>query len=306
MASRAHPTPTPPYTALSYAWGNECRLLPIQVGQESSSIIGVRNNLESFLRLQESIISYPTYFWVDAICINQALDDERTHQVQLMKRIYSRATNVYIWFGPAADDSDIAMEFVALRSTRPLRRKAQGYRPLWTCRTGKALANLCERPYWRRMWIVQEIIHAQRLKVWCGKKSFDWEAIESLYLNMKTLEDSHWSAHHEFVIRLLQSSAAVMVWQRAHWRHPDTPKPRLETLLEIFRDWKCTDIRDKVYALTGMASIQTAIVPDYSLSIEQIFHAVVGKAHYGDDFHTTFAQVLGISHRNLQLPNQGL
>jgi hypothetical protein len=86
------------------------------------------------------------------------------------------------------------------------------------------------------MWIIQEIIHADKITVWCGKKGFEWSIFERLYLNLKTLEDTGWFAHHAFVMNVLQSSACVMVWQRAHWRHPETPTPSLQMLIEVFHD----------------------------------------------------------------------
>lgn len=44
------------------------------------------------------------YFWVDAICINQADLEERSAQVQIMPQIYSQASCVIVWLG---DDSQM-------------------------------------------------------------------------------------------------------------------------------------------------------------------------------------------------------
>lgn len=40
------------------------------------------------------------YLWVDALCINQQDPQEKTHQVQLMGKIYSLAESVLVWLGP--------------------------------------------------------------------------------------------------------------------------------------------------------------------------------------------------------------
>jgi hypothetical protein len=157
------------------------------------------------------------------------------------------------------------------------------------------------------MWIIQEIISAERLTVWCGKNRFEWGMLESLYLTLKTFEDTGWFAHHDYVMGVLQSSACVMVWQRAHWRHPETPTPRLQTLIEVFHDWKCTDVRDKIYALVGMANKETAIIPDYSKSAKQIYFAVQEKASKDKDhFYTLLSQVLGLPGKDIMLPGQSL
>jgi hypothetical protein len=295
----------PAYTALSYTWGDQtaCR----QVKVDDGGTISLRENLWWFLRLQSFAISRPKLFWIDAICINQSNIHERNHQVGLMKQIYVNATEVYVWLGREANNSDVAMEFVAKKGARNLRPRGPGFHPVWSRAEGRALCDLCERPYWRRMWIIQEIIHAEKITVWCGMKSFEWGAFESLYLTLKTLEDAVWFAHHEFLMGVLQSSAGVMVWQRAHWRHPETPTPRLQTLIDVFRDWQCADVRDKVYALVSMASSNTAIVPDYSQSARQVFFAVQEKD--GQDkapFYNLLSQVLGLPGKDLRLPGQDL
>ena len=157
------------------------------------------------------------------------------------------------------------------------------------------------------MWIIQEIVHAEKITVWCGAKSFKWGIVENLCLTLKTLEDTHWFAHHEFVIEVLQSSAMVMVWQRAHWRHLLTPTPSLRMLIEIFRDWQCTDVRDKVFALVSMASSNTAIIPDYSQPARQVYFAVQEKhAEAGPRFDNMLSQVLGLSGQDLNLSGRDL
>ncbi|KAL2693466.1 hypothetical protein Neosp_000026 [[Neocosmospora] mangrovei] len=91
-----------------------------------------------------------------------------------------------------------------------------------------------------------------------------------------------------------------MVWQRAHWRHPETPSPRLQVLIDTFRDWQCTDIRDKVFALVSMASQETSIVPDYSKSTLDVYREVQEK-HDNEkhEFYNMLSQILAIPQRDL-------
>ncbi|KAK8005975.1 hypothetical protein PG991_012272, partial [Apiospora marii] len=39
------------------------------------------------------------YFWIDALCIDQANDREKGHQVGQMKDVYEKAERVIIWLG---------------------------------------------------------------------------------------------------------------------------------------------------------------------------------------------------------------
>lgn len=268
----------PDYTALSYTWGDPVDLHDLVIALVSNRrILRIRKNLWDFLQQQRSVIPQPKYFWIDAICINQVDIQERNHQVSLMKDIYVNAHDVCIWLGHEQDNSDTAMDFLSKKGSRGLRPRGPGYYPIWSREEGKALVQLYERPYWRRMWIIQEMAHAEQITLWCGSKCVDWKVIEQLYLTLKTFEDETWWAHHKYAMGVLQSAAAAMAWQRAHWRHAETSPPTLRTLIETFRHWQCGDIRDKVFALMSMASKETAIVPDYSMTPRDIYYAVLEK-----------------------------
>ncbi|KAF5656934.1 het-domain-containing protein [Fusarium circinatum] len=230
--------------------------------------LAIGKNLYSFLHLQSSIIAQPTSFWIDAICIGQANIHERNHQVGLMRQIYTSAAKVHVWLGQEDESSDIAM---------------------------------------RRMWIIQELLHANDITVWCGSLNFSWDDIEKLYLKLKTIEESHWFAHHEYHLMVMRSSAAVMVWQRAHWRHPDTPVPTLQTLIEIFRDWQCTDLRDKVFALSGMATEESTVEPDYALTTREVYFAVLQRVEgQQEQFRALLSQAFGLAGRDVDLPGQNM
>lgn len=119
-----------------------------------------------------------------------------------------------------------------------------------------------------------------------------------------SLNRPRWPWPHRLLhTQVAQSSAAMMLWQRAHWRHPDTPVPRLETLIDIFRDWKCSDIKDKVFALVDMATSDSAIVPNYALTTSQIYFGVMENVQKDkEQFGTKLSQMLGLSNREVYLP----
>ncbi|KAH7396120.1 heterokaryon incompatibility protein-domain-containing protein, partial [Pyrenochaeta sp. MPI-SDFR-AT-0127] len=47
--------------------------------------------------------------WVDAICINQTDNDERSKQVAIMGEIYNRAIKVFAWLGEANGQSNCVL-----------------------------------------------------------------------------------------------------------------------------------------------------------------------------------------------------
>lgn len=90
-----------PYKALSYAWGSPrvARTITLD-GQKHRVTV----NLDSALRRARQL--YPdVLLWVDAICIDQANDFERSHQVASMRDIYESAEVVLIYLGDGIDHS---------------------------------------------------------------------------------------------------------------------------------------------------------------------------------------------------------
>src|SRR5205823_642990 len=101
--------PKPNYTALSYTWGTLDRSHLIKI---SDSYFQVTESLSSMLQHIQSNTETLT-LWIDQLCINQEDADEKKAQIPLMKEIYGNAVQTIVWLGPAADDSDLIMEFLA-------------------------------------------------------------------------------------------------------------------------------------------------------------------------------------------------
>ena len=133
------PTPLsnlPDYTALSYCWGSPDDTRTVVVN--GTNIQVTRNLYDALERLSIMRVSR---LWVDALCINQGDTQERGHQVQLMKSIYSKATEVLAWIGKSSEDSSQAM--VALKRMPSAIFSARD--SVW-----EKLEHLFARPYWKK------------------------------------------------------------------------------------------------------------------------------------------------------------
>lgn len=87
------------FSTLSYCWGDPTLTHEILV---NNILTSVTQNLENALqRLWELCV---TRLWVDALCINQEDDAEKSSQVRIMKNIYPKAAATYAWLGPAEND----------------------------------------------------------------------------------------------------------------------------------------------------------------------------------------------------------
>jgi len=96
------------YKALSYAWDSNIshpRLVMICNGQ----YIKIPANLYLALRRLRHSESTVT-LWIDTLCINQDDNDERTHQVGMMREIYENCEEVVIWLGEKEPVSKVASQ----------------------------------------------------------------------------------------------------------------------------------------------------------------------------------------------------
>jgi len=135
---------TYPYEALSYVWGGSDKPQSIFIGNQ---YLAVTVNLHAaLLRLRDHDIA--RIIWVDAVCINQEDDKEKTHQVQSMAQIYGKASRVIVWLGERADDSDVALEVIRAagkKSTNASNRE----------KIQQTVLPLLQRPWFRRIWVRQ-------------------------------------------------------------------------------------------------------------------------------------------------------
>ncbi|KAK4208620.1 heterokaryon incompatibility protein-domain-containing protein [Rhypophila decipiens] len=98
-----------PYVALSYVWGDPDNQVAIFVNKIQFSIL--QNLYHALERLRQQRTE--GWVWVDAICIDQANDDEKSWEVNRMREVFQKAETVYHWLGPEADDSDFLLDWAA-------------------------------------------------------------------------------------------------------------------------------------------------------------------------------------------------
>ncbi|KAJ9633664.1 hypothetical protein H2199_009292 [Coniosporium tulheliwenetii] len=270
-----------PYEALSYTWGNMGITAEITI---NNCIMGITENLH--LALQHLRYEYADrILWVDAICIDQGNLQERGHQIKQMTNIYKEAEQVVIWLGPATDETDLIID-----STKRLQEaivKVEGdwrrSAELWmdaglvlrpTLSRGShaewndqwhaqrmGLEALLKRPWFRRIWVLQEVANARVAVVVCGKKSVSARIFALVPSILKVQPDRHCQA----VLDIMPGLSRKESW----W----SQKRDLRTLLVKFSESEATDPRDMVYALLGISSDACAsevLQADYTKDLHQV------------------------------------
>lgn len=145
--------PYHPYEALSYVWGSEYK--PRAITVDNSKLEVTQNLYTALLRLQDNHCC--RYVWVDAICIDQSNEREKSNQIPLMAEIYMKARRVIVWLGDAEADSDDALEAIRLAGEVHMKLVDSGSHlsdeAIATSSTSVAVKNLLRRPWFRRIWV---------------------------------------------------------------------------------------------------------------------------------------------------------
>lgn len=285
------------FRALSYTWGNAEEKGSIEIGGHQ---FPVTENLEAALRFIRDIgvssnarkSPIPSFWWIDAICINQEDILERNQQVTLMTRIYRRCFAVNIWLGEEADDSATAMELVALLGTYRSRGPGEPetkYPNLTTDQkllNWKALTALFERPWWERCWVRQEVAVPKFATVHCGKATCTFDAITTTADKLNKMNEQlgfnavrHKKAGFgDSVAMAGTTSCYLRACLLADIRKNSigiVSYLDLKELLFHTRSCKATDQRDKVFSVLGLVDPELyPMVPDYRTPLNDTFKSV--------------------------------
>ncbi|KAL8303409.1 hypothetical protein RB594_008411 [Gaeumannomyces avenae] len=255
------------YEALSYVWGSEENKQPIYVQLNDKSggssatpstgndyyLLITANLHEALSYLRDRVLE--RVIWIDAICINQENNDEKRQQVQSMAKIYANASRVIVWLGKAASDSDQAFE--------ALRRAAGGRRapPAIDEPTQQAILTLLERPWFQRIWVLQEVAAARYVLIKCGFSAVDGYTFCSGLGKSKLSYDTH-PALRDLIPPITYLIRDAVVRPQYETSLPETSLPStfslnirpLGELVDMFHTREATNPLDKVYALLGMSS----------------------------------------------------
>lgn len=165
------------------------------------------------------------------------------------------------------DNSHLEFEESILENLQQIFRQALG-----ECRfLSNGLCDLVRRPYWRRVWIIQEIVLSPHIELFCGSKTAPWDGLRYL---LRLCDDR---ATDESA-RSMEASMATTLCREWENRHatsvsPTVEIPRgfkgLENVLDGFEDSICADIRDKIYGLLGL--VETSLEADYYKTPIQLF-----------------------------------
>jgi hypothetical protein len=252
-----------------------------------------------------------SYIWIDAICIDQHNVAERNEQVEFMSSIYKAAQNVIIWLGPEdqfTTDSIAAVRRLA--SIHPSRYNsvshADFYQNQASCRKlgipemshflWLSLTAFFQRSWFKRAWIVQELIFARNAVVVCGDYVLPWATIGNTVTFLAT------SGWHDLLHTATLRQVSVVRKDPGKYRemlrtdtdvgmtsvYLESKRAGIEArsnllplhyLLQVFRYTSAGDPRDHIYAFLNLARKDRhpfkddadAIQVDYNMPVNLLY-----------------------------------
>ncbi|KAE9380825.1 hypothetical protein N431DRAFT_449575 [Stipitochalara longipes BDJ] len=263
------------YEALSYTWG-------LPTPKEMIVVNGVQVQINQWLFGALSSLRLPNTkrcLWVDAICINQANIAERSIEVRKMGDIYRLAKTVVIFHGwpstTTREGSLITALFKFLgrsnhngtSSTEISQTNDDLDDPFRSCGLDKVLVckgfiDFCCRPWWRRVWTMQEFYLAT-------EEPASWELYGEKEVESwipKHVETSTGKPVAQFSAEIRRISDLIARRNKTHGF--DIPS-RLYRSLSA----QATDPRDLVYGLREIFDpvFRRVFVPDYFLRLELLY-----------------------------------
>jgi hypothetical protein len=310
----------PTYEALSYVWGDPQIRKPIciqynfavsqgdptknfQPDDSRYACLQVTTNLDSALRYlrkedEERIM------WIDAICINQIDSTEKNHQVRRMRAIYCSAARVLAWLGEEGT-ARIALEWIEeIYSANDDEATFLGFINNYHADKTKWLA--CDelfrqRPFWERLWVVQELLHNRPTLICIGNIRMDIDKFlerSELYFVTEEHRVTQIEAHsasrptgraldklYEFNLCQYfndgQRPMEIILLARPQYRdNPYFEGLQLLSLLHHCRSLQTSNPKDRIYALLGMARSEFDINIEYSdklLTVRDLYVHVTRK-----------------------------
>lgn len=293
------------YIALSYTWGSLPPSEDIEIrnsGPENLRLRVTPNLYAALKQLRDTRVDRT--FWVDAVCMNQDDKAEKNQQLPLMPRIYGEASKVYVWLGNEDPKIDASAAFTLIRKVRQWEQYKEIVEKHTSCEEWDAFISLMNRDWFRRRWIVQDIVlaGADRAEIWWGSKHIPWiEFAQAVALfegglqsrvKEKFRDNKKYENHPDMFgdIQEFNATRLVKVTAEIVSRRDDgrvvRKRESLESLISTLTPFDAGQAHDIVYAVLSLAKDVSAGPPTVTLKTELRLDDLPRDMRIGCDLHS--------------------
>jgi hypothetical protein len=290
------------WEAVSYRWDTSGEKSRITV---NGSNVSIAQNLQRML-IDLRLATRKRYLWIDAICIDQSDDDEKSAQLPMMRLIYEQASQVIIWLDCSGRENEAtavykAAEFLAdSESQEAIKRSGAPLRTVFRQHVADIEWNtpfhkILRLPWFQRIWVVQEAVLAKQLVFHLFEHTISWQDFADAalkYMSMEgawlTVTNHDYDAYHR-KCRSMQYDNSVMsgltmvylILRLRKWMfEPSLPLPPSEWVY-LCKDRKATDPRDMIFGVTSLFDLKRN--PNKLCRHDNFFHYLATSQ--GSNFH---------------------
>jgi hypothetical protein len=268
------------HIALSYVCGPATPTHDILINGKSFT---VRQNLYEFLlQMGRQRHRGRAVFWIDAICINQDDDREKSHQVRRMNRMYERAKAVIYWLGSGSID------FATINQVYDTKTKKASSKPNVNRRVEAnkqlkldAVLRVLAMENWSRTWIFPEILlGGMKGRLVLGRSSMPLEYFRHLLEQLVKYGAADIERSRAWKMLKYDQTAITSPADTINTTAMPQPCAIAHIVLPMLEDLSetaCSDVRDRIFVpltLIGHAAVDSI---DYSLSVEQLYAKILDQ-----------------------------
>jgi len=206
----------------------------------------------------------------------------------MMGEIYATAEEVVAWLGEPSIDSDLAIPFIS-----SLKNAIEHFHDVGqtivtldalvkslSCENLSAnwiaLGAFIHRPWFERVWIIQEVVLAAKPIIRCGDLTVKWESLTKVanVIQDSGLSETLLGIHADGHIRVDPTNLGnvINIDRIRSYRIARKMIGFKHILLSCYR-FQATDPRDKIFGMLGMAinGEELLLEPDYTASIQDVY-----------------------------------
>ncbi|KAE9370982.1 HET-domain-containing protein [Stipitochalara longipes BDJ] len=258
------------YTALSYVWGDQNDTRSIRVDGKRLEITASLRSALHYVRDNRRVIR----IWADGVCINQKDIYDRNRQVRLMGNIYSTALHTVIFLGLSSPQSDLALQMIIHEDSFAKQSKETSDRSSQKLPAGQFTTiledEILSRPWFTRVWILQELVLSQTPWIQCGQYRIRWHSFCEAVMSSTS---PSWKSDSRLLLsNMNQIRLKFRKGSKSEMRERFPGSSLLDILLDR-RGCALSDPRDMIYAHLGLVShaLMSEIPINYDKPVVQVY-----------------------------------
>ena len=282
----------PKFEALSYTWGPQIDTYPISCNRR---LLRIHHNLYSalpYLARRNSDTAKALPLWIDAVCINQADDNEKSIQINLMNLIYKQASKIWVWLGLAEDQSKLSLLISLLPTIVAYNKQITEFNHVSTPERPaelrqidityrSAILHLFRNQWFYRVWVIQEASLTNNITFLCGHHEIEFtelqDAIQTQAFSKWVWYDAAGSVvtcpYMRVDVEALSHIRTFFRTQLADKSQPTVVWRSLRLVLLMASNFDCFSPRDRILGMMGLLKEMDPNIPEFTdaVSIPELY-----------------------------------